>query len=98
MSCENGEWVHSWHYESPRTLAGALQRGLGRGAHDAADDPAAPGLVMDCIRRDHRWDWQVDEREVYLARLVRDLRLPAAPIAAQLFSAPPDDLDDDNAF
>ena len=46
MSCENGECDHEWHYESPRTLAGALQHGLGRGAREAVGDPAAPDLVM----------------------------------------------------
>ena len=79
MSCENGECDHIWHYASPRTLAGALQHGLGRGAREAADDPAAPDLVMACVWRDYRWDWLVDEREVDPARLVRDLRLPVSP-------------------
>lgn len=50
-------------------------------------DPAGPELVADCLRRDYRWDWQVDEREVYLARLVRDLRLPVAGVTARLFTA-----------
>ncbi|MDI6097219.1 hypothetical protein QLQ12_01170 [Actinoplanes sp. NEAU-A12] len=61
-------------------------------------DPAAPELVADCLRRDYRWDWQVDEREVYLARLVRDLRLPVEPIAAGLFHAPAAKADDDHEF
>lgn len=98
MRCENGACDHDWHYESPRTLAGALQHGLGRGAHDAPDDPTAPDLIMDCIQRDYRWDWMVDEREVYLARLVRDLRLPVSRISAQLFSAPWSEADENNAF
>lgn len=61
-------------------------------------DPSAPTLVADCLRRDYRWDWQVDERDVYLARLVRDLRLPVEPIAARLFHAPAEKADDDNEF
>jgi hypothetical protein len=40
----------------------------------------------------------VDEREVYLARLVRDLGLPVSPIAAQLCSAPWEEFHEDNAF
>ncbi|MEU7905489.1 hypothetical protein [Actinoplanes sp. NPDC049118] len=87
-----------WHYASPDTVAGALQRGLGRGAHRAMSAPAAPDPVTDCLRRDYRWDWQVDERDVYLARLVRDLRMPIAPIVARLHDAPPADSDDDNEF
>jgi hypothetical protein len=87
-----------WSYASPDTVLGALQRGLGRGAHQAMSDPDAPGLVDACLRRDCRWDWQVDERYVYLARLVRDLRMPIAPIIAQLHIAPPSESDDDNAF
>lgn len=98
MSCDTGDCDHDWHYASPRTLAGALQHGLGRGAYRAMTDPAAPDLVAACLRRDYRWDWQVDERDVYLARLVRDLKMPVAPIAAQLRAAPPDDSDDDNEF
>lgn len=98
MSCATDDCAHSWHYASPRTLTGALQHGLGRGAHRAMSDPAAPDLVADCLRRDYRWDWWVDERKVYLARLVRDLRLPVEPIAARLFAAPPEESDDDNEF
>lgn len=86
------------HYANPETLAGALQRGLGRGADRAMTDPDGPELVAACLRRDYRWDWQVDERDVYLARLVRDLGMPIAPIIAQLRGAPPDESDDDNVF
>ncbi|WP_433218522.1 hypothetical protein ACQP00_12710 [Dactylosporangium sp. CS-047395] len=75
-----------WHYLPTRTRAGALQRGLGRGAVRARQDPAAPELVYACIRRDHRW-LPLDDRAVYLARLVRDLELPIGPIAARLFAA-----------
>ncbi|MFG2058107.1 hypothetical protein ACGFI9_29210 [Micromonospora sp. NPDC048930] len=98
MSGDTEDPAHGWHYASPRTLAGALQRGLGRGAYQALVDPTAPALVIDCLRRDHRWFWQVDEREVYLARLVRDLRLPARPIVARLSAAPSEESDDDNEF
>ncbi|MFB9447856.1 hypothetical protein Dvina_13360 [Dactylosporangium vinaceum] len=75
-----------WHYLPTRTRAGALQRGLGRGAVRAGQDPAAPELIQACIRRDHRW-LPLDDRGVYLARLVRDLDLPVGPIVARLFTA-----------
>jgi len=61
-------------------------------------DPAAPELVADCLRRDYRWDWQVDEREIYLARLVRDLRMPIEQVAAGLFDAPAPAADRGHAF
>ncbi|GAA2581742.1 hypothetical protein GCM10010435_68970 [Winogradskya consettensis] len=66
-------------YESSSTTLGALQRGLGRGVFG---DPSAPVAVLGDLsaavavfRDDYRWDG-VDERAVYLARLVRDFDLP----------------------
>src|SRR5207302_10603611 len=47
----------------------------------------APELVLDCVRRDYRWDRQVDERTVYLARLVLDVELSVDPIIEQLWRA-----------
>lgn len=44
----------------------------------------AGGLVYDCVRRDCRWDSQVDDRHLYLARLIRDLELSPAPVIALL--------------
>ncbi|GAB7036966.1 MULTISPECIES: hypothetical protein [Catenuloplanes] len=87
-----------WHYANPNTVPGALQRGLGRGAHQVASTSDASDLVTACLRRDYRWDRQVDERDVYLARLVRDLRMPIAPVITRLYEAPPRDSDDENAF
>ncbi|GIE78901.1 hypothetical protein Aph02nite_48510 [Actinoplanes philippinensis] len=72
------------YYASPNTVLGALQRGLGRGAHGAASTLGAAGPVTACLEDDWRWDTQVDEREVYLARLVRDLRMPIAPVIGLL--------------
>lgn len=66
------------------TLAGMLHRGRGRGAVLATTDPHSADLVHDCVAHDYRWDWQVDSRTVYLARLVRDLALPPHPITALL--------------
>lgn len=85
-----------WHYDKPTSLAGALQHGLGRGAHRALRDPAAPAAVLACLERDYRWDWLVDERAVYLARLIRDLSMPTLPILALLRERALDD--EDNAF
>jgi len=81
-----------WQYESPRTVAGQLQRGLGRGAIEVRD----ADLVYACVRRDYRWWWHIDERAVFLARLIRDLALSVTPLTERLHSPDPDD--DDNEF
>ncbi|MFI5532942.1 hypothetical protein ACIA8O_30840 [Kitasatospora sp. NPDC051853] len=71
-------------YARPDTLEGMLQRGRGMGAILAARDPAgAAEPVRRCLRQDWRWD-SVDERSVYLARLVRDLELPLEPVVELL--------------
>ncbi|WP_327737197.1 hypothetical protein OG749_29315 [Streptomyces nojiriensis] len=65
-------------------LEGLLQRGRGLGAVRALQDPAAAApFVYDGIRRDWRWDG-IDERSLYLARLVRDLELSPTPVVEQL--------------
>jgi hypothetical protein len=61
-----------------------VQRGLGYAAYRARLDPAGAQIVNECLRRDYRWDWQVDERLVYLARQVRDLRLDITPLVEQM--------------
>jgi hypothetical protein len=73
-------------YASPATVAGQLQRGLGRGARAVRD----PELVSDCLRHSYAWDRQTDARHVYLARLVRDLGMPVGPIVARLHAAAPE--------
>ncbi|MFE0457939.1 hypothetical protein ACFW1A_01600 [Kitasatospora sp. NPDC058965] len=73
-----------WAYAPVSTLEGLLQRGRGLGAVSAPGDPTAGGFVYDCIRRDCRWDSQVDERPLYLARSVRDLGLSPEPVVALL--------------
>ncbi|TQF07759.1 hypothetical protein E6W39_34690 [Kitasatospora acidiphila] len=80
----NGESDEQWAYASVGTLEGLVQRGRGLGALSAPGDPAAGQLVYDCVRRDCRWDSQVDERHLYLARLIRDLELPLEPVFALL--------------
>ncbi|MFJ9774879.1 hypothetical protein ACIRVF_27145 [Kitasatospora sp. NPDC101157] len=70
-----------YEYAPAGTLPGLLQRGRGLGALMAAEDPgAAAELVYGCIRWEWRWDSQADARDVYLARLVRDLELPLGPV------------------
>ena len=76
-------------YEPARTVAGQVQRGLGRAARQAPE----AGVVHDCVRRDHRWWWAIDDRAVYLARLIRDFGLGAAPLLDRLRAT---DLDEDN--
>ncbi|MEU8512197.1 hypothetical protein AB0C76_11485 [Kitasatospora sp. NPDC048722] len=74
-----------YEYAPAGTLPGLLQRGRGLGAMMAAEAPgAAAELVYGCIRREWRWDRQVDERVLYLARLVRDLELPFGPVVEAL--------------
>lgn len=85
-----------WYYDKPTTFTGALQHGLGRGAHRAMRDPAAPEAVFACVKRDYRWDWLVDDRAVYLARLVRDLSMPIPPLLTSLRAHSIED--DDNGF
>ncbi|MER6254014.1 hypothetical protein ABT224_21925 [Streptomyces sp. NPDC001584] len=71
-------------YAPHHSLEGLLQRGRGLGAVRALQDPAAAApFVYDGIRRDWRWDG-IDERSLYLARLVRDLELSPTPLVEQL--------------
>ncbi|GAA3912844.1 hypothetical protein [Actinoplanes auranticolor] len=76
-------------YEPSRTIAGQVQRGLGRGAHEVRD----AGTVYACVRSDFRWWWSIDERAVYLARLIRDLGLGVEPLTDRLHAA---DTDEEN--
>lgn len=71
-------------YARADTLEGMLQRGRGLGAILATRDPeAAAEPVYGCVRYDWRWD-PVDERHLYLARLIRDLELPPGPVVELL--------------
>jgi hypothetical protein len=74
-----------WYYAPAKTVQGALQRGCGVAGAWVATHQVAPELVWDCLRRDYRWDRQVDERTIYLARLVLDVELPLDPIIEQLW-------------
>ncbi|MFF2144139.1 hypothetical protein [Kitasatospora sp. NPDC058190] len=83
-------------YAPSKTLLGLLQRGQGAGAIRAARKPAeAADLVYACVRRDWSWDSLVDERSLYLARLLRDLELPLDPVVEVLSTG--DEYDHDRA-
>ncbi|MFI6155597.1 hypothetical protein ACIBCA_23255 [Kitasatospora sp. NPDC051170] len=74
-----------YEYAPANTLLGLLQRGRGQGALIAAEDAgAAAELVYACIRYEWRWDPQLDDRALYLARLIRDLELPLGPVTDML--------------
>ncbi|MFD5436084.1 hypothetical protein ACFWJ4_28555 [Kitasatospora sp. NPDC127067] len=86
--------MHSDHYAPPTTLLGLLQRGRGQGARIAAEDRMSVAeLVHGCIRWDWRWDSQVDDRHLYLARLIRDLELPLGPVV-EMATAQDEDIRD----
>jgi hypothetical protein len=68
------------------SLHGRLQRGRGCGARRAAGTHGAGELVYDCVRHDPRWD-TLEARGLYYARLLVDLELGIAPVAAHLFDA-----------
>ncbi|MGW2787309.1 hypothetical protein ACWC3X_39895 [Streptomyces populi] len=75
---------HEMSYARIDSLEGLLQRGRGLGAVRALREPQeAAAFVYDGIRRDWRWDG-TDDRCLYLARLVRDLDLPLAPVLRRL--------------
>ncbi|MFI6940137.1 hypothetical protein ACIBI4_12760 [Streptomyces sp. NPDC050418] len=72
-------------YAHHETLEGLLQRGRGLGSVRARNDPAAAvSLVDDGIRRDWTWEGFVDERALYQAQLVLELRMPQGPLVEQL--------------
>lgn len=72
-------------YASPGTLEGLLQRGRGLGALRALGEPGeAAAAVCEVVRRDWRWDTVVDDRPLYLARLVRESGLALDPVVSLL--------------
>ncbi|MFJ3966441.1 HEAT repeat domain-containing protein [Streptomyces sp. NPDC090036] len=77
------------------TLLGLLQRGRGDGTLHALAAPRDQALeaLNQCVLRDPRQDWQVENRSLYYARLYLDLAGPLGEIEAHLFGA--DDLVDE---
>src|SRR5690606_21064296 len=80
------------------TLLGLLQRGRGDGTLHAltAPRPEALAALNDCVLRDPRHDWQVENRSLYYARLYLDLHGELDAIEAHLFG-PEDVLDTDES-
>ncbi|MFI5495066.1 hypothetical protein [Actinoplanes sp. NPDC051859] len=70
-------------------MSRAVRLGLGRGAMEQL----GPAAVFGFLQVDPRWDWQVDERAVFLVRLIRDGSLPRGPVV-DVLDAP--GLDDDH--
>jgi hypothetical protein len=99
MSREDGDCAHDGHYAPYRSLRGALQRGRGIAVARLRHRPQRSDLVYECASRETRWDWQVDSRCTYLARLLRDLRLDPAALVERLSACGPyRSTDDDNQF
>ncbi|GAA3192165.1 MULTISPECIES: HEAT repeat domain-containing protein [Streptomyces] len=73
------------------TLLGLLQRGRGDGTLHALAAPRAEALAAldDCVLRDARRDWQVENRSLYYARLYMQLDGGLDAIERHLFH--PDD-------
>ncbi|MFD9814588.1 HEAT repeat domain-containing protein [Streptomyces sp. NPDC059080] len=73
------------------TLLGLLQRGRGDGTLHALAAPRAEALAVldDCVLRDARRDWQVENRSLYYARLYMQLDGGLDAIERHLFH--PDD-------
>ncbi|MFF3713882.1 HEAT repeat domain-containing protein [Streptomyces phaeochromogenes] len=71
------------------TLLGLLQRGRGDGTLHALTAPRAEALAAlnQCVLRDPRHDWQVENRSLYYARLFLDLSGELDEIEAHLFDA-----------
>jgi hypothetical protein len=71
------------------SLLGLLQRGRGDGTLHAlaAERPDALAALDECVTRDPRRDWQVENRSLYYARLFMELEAPLTGLEAHLFDA-----------
>lgn len=67
------------------SLLGRLERGTGAGflAALAAPEAARP-FIIDCVLRDPRWDYQLDDTAGYYAHLMIRLGLEPAPVIEHL--------------
>lgn len=68
--------------DSPDTVLGQLQRGQGRG-YLAAREAKDVDALLHCIHFDPRWDRQVEQREMYYARLAIELDVRVSDIASR---------------
>lgn len=80
------------------SLLGLLQRGRGDGQLHAlaADRTDAIAALQECVTRDPRADWQVENRSLYYARLYMELEAPLDGIEDHLHD--PEDLLDDDEY
>ena len=78
-------------YDDAATFRGQIQRGRGSAVRRAPGEPGAADAVYECVIGDSRWDWQVDQRDSYLAGLVRMLNLSLVPIEQYLAAFDADD-------
>ncbi|MDH6128173.1 HEAT repeat domain-containing protein [Kitasatospora sp. GP82] len=78
------------------SLLGLLQRGRGDGQLHAlaADRAEALAALEECVTRDPRSDWQVENRSLYYARLYMELEAPLAGLEEHLHD-PADIFDQD---
>lgn len=81
-------------YDDPATFRGQLQRGRGAAVLRASREPGAGDAVYACVISDTRWDLQTEERDGYLAGLIRQLGLSPAPIERHLAAFEGDDTQD----
>ena len=80
------------------SLLGLLQRGRGDGTLHAlaAERLDALAALEECVTRDPRRDWQVENRSLYYARLYMELEAPLQGLEDHLFHVE-DLLDDDES-
>jgi hypothetical protein len=71
------------------SLLGLLQRGRGDGTLHAlaAERHDALAALEECVTRDPRRNWQVENRSLYYARLYMELEAPLTGLEAHLFDA-----------
>ncbi|MEY9845900.1 HEAT repeat domain-containing protein [Streptacidiphilus sp. MAP5-3] len=71
------------------SLLGLLQRGRGDGTLHAlaAERHEALAALDECVTRDPRRDWQVENRSLYYARLYMELEAPLTGLEEHLFCA-----------
>ena len=69
------------------SLLGLLQRGRGDGTLHAlaAERVDALAALEECVTRDPRRDWQVENRSLYYARLYMELEAPLQGLEEHLF-------------
>ncbi|GAA2151573.1 hypothetical protein GCM10009760_47100 [Kitasatospora kazusensis] len=79
------------------SLLGLLQRGRGDGQLHAlaADRDEAVAALEECVTRDARADWQIENRSLYYARLYMELEAPLTGLEEHLH-APEDVFDEDD--